>query len=72
MFIAVETPGIDYWKELAETRRQALESALQENEKVKYLTVLIFVSFREGSCRTKPHISDADTAIITAPLFDYA
>lgn len=29
-----ENAGIDYWKELAETRRQALEKALEENEQV--------------------------------------
>lgn len=30
----VDSPSADYWKILAETRRQALEKALEENERL--------------------------------------
>lgn len=34
VFVSLETPGSSYWKEVAEERRKALFSVLQENEKV--------------------------------------
>ena len=41
-----EEPGLDYWKELAEKRREALETALQENEELH--TTLYMVEEEKG------------------------